>query len=78
MTFSALKFGSWKRGIKRARARMEEARKVAATGAISGAVGTYSSIDPFVEQYVCERLGLAADPLSTQVLARDRHAQVMG
>ena len=56
---------------------MEEARKVAATGAISGAVGTYSSIDPFVEQYVCERLGLAADPLSTQVLARDRHAQVM-
>ena len=51
--------------------------QVAATGAISGAVGTYSSIDPFVEQYVCERLGLAADPLSTQVLARDRHAQVM-
>ena len=45
--------------------------------AISGAVGTYSSIDPFVEQYVCERLGLVPDPLSTQVLARDRHAQVM-
>ena len=46
-------------------------------GAISGAVGTYSSIDPFVETYVCEKLGLTPDPLSTQVLARDRHAQVM-
>lgn len=56
---------------------MEQAREVAATGAISGAVGTYSSIDPFVEQYVCEKLGLTPDPLSTQVLARDRHAQVM-
>ena len=39
--------------------------------------GTYSSIDPFVETYVCEKLGLTPDPLSTQVLARDRHAQVM-
>ncbi len=63
--------------MKRALTRMEEARAVAATGAISGAVGTYSSIDPFVEQYVCEKLGLTPDPLSTQVLARDRHAQVM-
>ena len=49
----------------------------AATGAISGAVGTYSSIDPFVEEYVCKKMGLTPDPLSTQVLARDRHAQVM-
>ena len=40
-------------------------------------MGTYSSIDPFVEQYVCAKLGLTPDPLSTQVLARDRHAQVM-
>ena len=63
--------------LKRALTRMEEARAVAATGAISGAVGTYSSIDPFVETYVCEKLGLTPDPLSTQVLARDRHAQVM-
>ena len=64
-------------GLKRAQTRLEQAREVAATGAISGAVGTYSSIDPFVEQYVCEKLGLTPDPLSTQVLARDRHAQVM-
>ena len=50
---------------------------MAATGAISGAVGSYSNIDPFVERYVCEKLGLVPDPLSTQVIARDRHAQVM-
>lgn len=76
MTFG-MKFGSWAWALKRAQTRLQEARKVAATGAISGAVGTYSSIDPFVEQYVCEKLGLTPDPLSTQVLARDRHAQVM-
>ena len=61
MTFG-MKFGSWAWALKRAQTRMEEARKVAATGAISGAVGTYSSIDPFVEQYVCEHLGLCARP----------------
>ena len=76
MTFG-MKFGSWAWALKRAQTRMEQAREVAATGAISGAVGTYSSIDPFIEQYVCENLGLTPDPLSTQVLARDRHAQVM-
>jgi len=76
MTFG-MKFGSWAWALKRAQTRMEQAREVAAVGAISGAVGTYSSIDPFVEEFVCEKLGLTADPLSTQVLARDRHAQVM-
>ena len=76
MTFG-MKFGSWAWAMKRAQVRLQQARDVAATGAISGAVGTYSSIDPFVEQYVCEKMGLVPDPLSTQVLARDRHAQVM-
>lgn len=76
MTFG-MKFGSWAWALKRAQTRLEQAREVAATGAISGAVGTYSNIDPFVEQYVCEKLGLTPDPLSTQVIARDRHAQVM-
>ena len=76
MTFG-MKFGSWAWALKRAQIRLEQAREVAATGAISGAVGTYSSIDPYVEKYVCEKLGLTPDPLSTQVLARDRHAQVM-
>ena len=72
-----MKFGSWAWALKRAQTRMEHARESSATGAISGAVGTYSNIDPFVEQYVCEKLGLTPDPLSTQVLARDRHAQMM-
>ena len=76
MTFG-MKFGSWAWALKRAENRLLQAREVAATGAISGAVGTYSNIDPFVEQYVCEKLGLMPDPLSTQVIARDRHAQVM-
>ena len=76
MTFG-MKFGSWAWMLKRDLTRMQEARDMIATGAISGAVGSYSSIDPFVEQYVCEKLGLTPDPLSTQVIARDRHAQVM-
>ena len=76
MTFG-MKFGSWAWALKRAETRLQQTREVAATGAISGAVGTYSNIDPFVEQYVCEKLGLTPDPLSTQVIARDRHAQVM-
>ncbi len=76
MTFG-MKFGSWAWALKRAEERMLDARRVAACGAISGAVGTYSSIDPFVERFVCEKMGLTPDPLSTQVLARDRHAQVM-
>ncbi|WP_165252100.1 adenylosuccinate lyase [Adlercreutzia sp. ZJ304] len=75
MTFG-MKFGSWAWALHRCKVRMQQAREVCAVGAISGAVGTYSSIDPFVERYVCEKLGLTPDPLSTQVLARDRHAQM--
>ena len=75
MTFG-MKFGSWAWELHRCLVRLQQAREVAAVGAISGAVGTNSSIDPFVERYVCNKLGLTPDPLSTQVLARDRHAQV--
>jgi adenylosuccinate lyase len=75
MTFG-MKFASWAWALKRAETRLLEARATIATGAISGAVGSYSSIDPFIERYVCEKLGLVPDPLSTQVVARDRHAQV--
>ena len=76
MTFG-MKFGSWAWMLERDLKRMQDARDMIATGAISGAVGSYSSIDPYVEKYVCEKLGLTPDPLSTQVIARDRHAQVM-
>ena len=72
MTFG-MKFGSWAWELKRDLDRLVDARKNVAFGAISGAVGTYSSIDPFVEEYVCEHLGLVHDPLSTQVISRDHH-----
>ena len=58
----------------RAKARLEAARAEIATCAISGAVGTFANIDPSVEIYVAEQLGLAVEPVSTQVIPRDRHA----
>lgn len=58
----------------RAKERMIAARKEVATCAISGAVGTYASIDPCVEAYVAKKMGLAPEPVSTQIIARDRHA----
>lgn len=77
MTFG-MKFASWAWALHRAEQRLIATRRFsAAWGAISGAVGSYSNIDPFVEQYVCEKLGLTPDPLSTQVIARDRHAHVL-
>lgn len=77
MTFG-MKFASWAFELKRDLERLEDARANVAVGAISGAVGTYSSIDPRVEAYVCEKLGLVADPLSTQVISRDHHAYLAG
>ena len=59
----------------RNRERLLAARKEIATCAISGAVGTFANIDPRVEEYVAEKLGLAPEPVSTQVIPRDRHAQ---
>jgi len=58
----------------RCRARLVNARAEIATCAISGAVGTFANIDPAVEEYVAEKLGLAVEPVSTQVIPRDRHA----
>ena len=59
----------------RCRIRMAKARKEISTCAISGAVGTYSSIDPSVEAYVASKLGLSVEPISTQIIPRDRHAE---
>ena len=59
----------------RNRARLEAAKAEIATCAISGAVGTFAQIDPFVEEYVAGKLGLTPEPVSTQVIPRDRHAQ---
>ncbi len=58
----------------RARQRLIAARKEVATSAISGAVGTFAQIDPRVEAYVAEKMGLAVEPISTQIIPRDRHA----
>jgi adenylosuccinate lyase len=74
-TFGA-KLALWALEVRRDRERLTRARRVIAVGKLSGAVGTFSNIDPFVEQYVCERLGLVPAP-ATQVLARDRHAEVL-
>ncbi|MEH6645360.1 adenylosuccinate lyase [Sulfitobacter sp.] len=54
--------------------RLKTAREEIATGAISGAVGTFANIDPAIEEHVCEKLGLTPEPISTQVIPRDRHA----
>jgi adenylosuccinate lyase len=63
--------------LQRDRARLLTARDEVAVGKVSGPVGTHSSVDPRVEQYVCAKLGLRPDPASTQVIARDRHAAFM-
>ena len=63
--------------VDRGRVRLRAAREAVAVGSISGAVGTYANLDPFVEAYVCERLGLAVEPVATQVVARDRHAELL-
>jgi adenylosuccinate lyase len=70
-----LKLASFYAEMQRNRTRLQAARENIATGAISGAVGTFANIDPFVEEYVCERMGLKPEPVSTQVIPRDRHAE---
>ncbi|WP_426228298.1 adenylosuccinate lyase [Pararhizobium sp. DWP3-4] len=73
-TTMGLTFARFYAEMSRNRARLVAARAEIATGAISGAVGTFANIDPSVEEYVCEKLGLVAEPISTQVIPRDRHA----
>jgi adenylosuccinate lyase len=70
-----LKMASWFAEMQRNRRRLAAARENIATGAISGAVGTFANIDPYVEEYVCKKMGLTPEPVSTQVIPRDRHAE---
>lgn len=70
-----LKLATWYAEMDRNLTRLKAAREGIATGAISGAVGTFANIDPFVEEYVCEKMGLKPEPVSTQVIPRDRHAE---
>jgi adenylosuccinate lyase len=69
-----LKLATYHAEFARARRRLEAARADVATCAISGAVGTFANVDPRVEAHVAERLGLTVEPVSTQVIPRDRHA----
>ena len=73
-TTLGLKFASFYAEFKRCRERLVAARREIATCAISGAVGTFAHIDPFVETHVAEKMGLEIEPVSTQVIPRDRHA----
>jgi adenylosuccinate lyase len=76
-TTFGLKLALWLEEMKRNLERFKMASRDVEFGKISGAVGTYANIDPFVESYVCEKLGLQAAPISTQTLQRDRHAFYM-
>jgi adenylosuccinate lyase len=71
------KLAGWAFELDRARERVERAVEVNRIGQLSGTVGTYAQVEPEVERIACERLGLEPDPLSTQVIARDRHAELL-
>ena len=73
-TTMGLTFARFYAEMARGRARLVNAREEIRTGAISGAVGTFANIDPAVEEHVCAALGLIPEPISTQVIPRDRHA----
>ncbi|MDU8913623.1 adenylosuccinate lyase [Aestuariicoccus sp. MJ-SS9] len=73
-TTMGLTFARFYAEMDRNLSRMRDARAEIATGAISGAVGTFANIDPAVEEHVCEKMGLVPEPISTQVIPRDRHA----
>ncbi len=76
-TTMGLKFAMWWQENERNIVRMESAVKAAACGKISGAVGTFAHIDPRVEEYVCGKMGLMPEPVATQVVQRDRHAEYL-
>jgi adenylosuccinate lyase len=75
-TTFGVKFALWALQVDRDRRRLRRARDAVAVGKLSGAVGTYSNVDPSVEDYVCRALGLEPVP-ATQVIARDRHAEYL-
>ncbi len=74
-TTLGLKLAMWWDEMRRHRHRLEEARSNAGVGKISGAVGTYATVPPQIEERVCSRLGLGVETISNQIVQRDRHAQ---
>jgi adenylosuccinate lyase len=76
-TTFGLKLAVWAFELDRARTRITRALESARVGKLSGAVGNYAAIDPEVERIACERLGLEPEPAATQVVQRDRHAELL-
>lgn len=70
-----LKMAVWYTEMKRNQERLHRAKEMVSCGKISGAVGTFANIPPFVEEYVCQKTGLHPEPVSTQIVQRDRHAE---
>lgn len=76
MTFG-LKFALWFEDMKRNLSRIKKARETISVGKLSGAVGTFSNIPPAIEEKVCKKLGLRPEPVATQIVQRDRHAEYL-
>ena len=76
MTFG-LKFALWFEDMKRNLVRMKQAKEIISIGKLSGAVGTFSNIPPVIEEKVCRKLGLKPEPVATQIVQRDRHAEYL-
>jgi adenylosuccinate lyase len=76
-TTFGVKLAGWAFELDRGRTRLDRALETMRVGKLSGAVGTYAAVDPEVERVACERLALQPDPLSTQVISRDRHAELV-
>ncbi len=76
-TTFGLKMALWIEEMRRNAQRLAEAKKAVSVGKISGAVGTYATVPPQVEEMACAKLGLAPDPISSQIIQRDRHAQFL-
>jgi adenylosuccinate lyase len=72
-----LKFALWFEDMKRNLERMKRAKDVISVGKLSGAVGTFSNIPPAIEEKVCKKLGLKPEPVATQIVQRDRHAEYL-
>jgi adenylosuccinate lyase len=77
-TTFGLKLARFAFAVDRSVRRLLAAREAVAVGTVSGSVGTYALIDPSVERYVCAELGLGVEPVPSQVVARDRHAELVG
>ena len=76
MTFG-LKLALWFDELQRDRERLERARHAVSVGKVSGAVGTYAHLEPGIEQLVCDQLNLRPAPVASQVIQRDRHAELL-